>query len=276
MFQKVQHTYGYEQYVNKVLNFMSTDTEELYNSSLKIKPADWYYRKKKILYSFNELGHRSISSIPFQKDQTPKDYILAIGCSFTEGVGIANDELFHQQVGAKLKIPVYNMGLGGSGCDFLSINLYEWLTHYQKPKAIIIQWPQPDRKFYYPLDTSLNTIHCIGPWVVNITNFNTAKDRLEAFKFKSLLATDALTHFSNVIQSGIKAMLVASNIPFVELYSNGYTDFDANLADDHVIVTTMTGYKGDFARDLAHPGVVWNTEAAECISQKLINQFNQK
>jgi hypothetical protein len=69
------------------------------------------------------------------------------------------------------------------------------------------------------------------------------------------------------------SLLKVANIPFVEMFSEGYTNIniDAVPADQkkHIAYHPLN----DRARDLSHPGIKWNQVAAERIIEKLTDQF---
>jgi hypothetical protein len=128
---------GYNQDHNDE-EFTGSDNKELFQENLKTKPLDWYYRTTPIVYKRNSWGHRCKDI----KDLDKNNYILSVGCSFTEGVGLEQEKTYTHVLAEKLNCDYYNLGLGGSGIDTVLHNLTMWLTTItEKPKLVIVQWP---------------------------------------------------------------------------------------------------------------------------------------
>jgi lysophospholipase L1-like esterase len=98
------------------------------------------------LYRYNELGFRgdSISKEGFK--------IMSIGCSFTEGVGVNDDETWPAQFAKLIPNSVdMNFGAGGRSNDFISRCL---LTYYDliNPDLVLIMYTNPSRREIYTKD----------------------------------------------------------------------------------------------------------------------------
>lgn len=118
--------------------FSGSDDKKLFNDNLKTMPDDWYYRNVKITYKRNSWGHRCKEFADLDKS----NYILTVGCSLTEGIGLELEKTYTHVLAEKLGCDYYNMGLGGCGIDIVKHNLTMWLaTIKSKPKLIIMQWP---------------------------------------------------------------------------------------------------------------------------------------
>jgi hypothetical protein len=127
---------GYNPY-NKTEVFSGSDSEELFKKNLETKPLDWYYRNVKITYERNSYGHRCKNASDINYD----NYILFVGCSHTEGVGLELEHTYPYTLSKKLNCDYYNLALGGSGIDVAIHNLTVWLNTHKKPKYIVFQWP---------------------------------------------------------------------------------------------------------------------------------------
>lgn len=136
---------GYNQYhANE--EFTGSDSSELFQNNLKVMPSTWYYRTRPVSYERNSWGHRCKDI----KDLDKSNYILSVGCSFTEGVGLEQEKIYTHVLAKKLKCDYYNLGLGGSGIDAVLHNLTMWITTVpEKPKLIIIQWPYYGRFMHF-------------------------------------------------------------------------------------------------------------------------------
>lgn len=128
--------------------FSGSDKEVLFQENLKTKPLDWYYRYNTISYKRNSWGHRCKDI----KDLDKSNYILTLGCSYTEGIGLEQEKTYTHVLAEKLNCDYYNLGLGGSGVDTVLHNLTMWLTNIaNKPKLVIIQYPEWYRFIHFKL-----------------------------------------------------------------------------------------------------------------------------
>lgn len=220
--------------VNRSVRFSGHDSIELLNNNLKTKPIDWYYRNKDIVYSYNNLGHRSASIDNINLD----NYILFVGCSHTEGVGLALEDRYSHIVAKESNHDYYNLSVGGTGIDTMMHNLNIWLTTVQqKPKYIIWQWPEPGRYLSY----DKNVIGAHGMWQKdpNVINFILAGDMSNYFNARLKLAQILLEKLDNVITIDI--------FEFVDRKSNIFFE------------------KLDLARDDLHYGVLSNRKIANLV-----------
>jgi hypothetical protein len=184
---------GYN-YMNRDCNFTGTDTEELYNENLKLQPADWYYRTCNMSYVRNSIGHRCREINDIDLD----NYILFIGCSHTEGVGLSLEDSFTYKLANELKCDYYNLAVGGCGVDTMIHNLNIWLhTVNKKPKYIICQWPDPTR--YVSYSNRAFDFHGIWEKHPNVLNFIIAGDMNNFFNGRIKLAKILLEKLNNVI-----------------------------------------------------------------------------
>lgn len=261
MYHRINHTVGYN-YKNQTIDFQGQDSKELFCESLQKQPPDWYYRSTPVTYSYNSLGHRTIQP----EEILDGEYILSTGCSFTEGIGINDSSRFSEIVASHFNLKSYNIALSGSGIDLLSYNLLSWLSNYPKPRAVIIQWPQKERKFYHPGD-NITQIHCVGPWVLD-DNIAKSYGENEPLKFKSLLKTESFDHYYSILRLTILASLKMANIPTVEINCLAYTKMETLSLASEVISPAIS----DWARDLSHPGIIWNNT----IAQEAIKQLSDK
>lgn len=128
--------------------FSGSDNYENLTKRLKTEPADWYYRSANISYCFNSFGHRCKEPNEVDFD----NYILAVGCSHTEGVGLELEKAYPHQLSSMLGCDYYSLGIGGTGIDVMIHNLTLWLNTYKRPKALVIQWPDRSRYLTFAED----------------------------------------------------------------------------------------------------------------------------
>lgn len=132
---------------NRIMDFNSTDSENIFNENKKKLGEEWYYYNKKIEYKYNSWGYRTK-----EFEDLKDDYILVFGCSFTEGIGLDYDDMWTTKLSNELKLDVFNIAMGGTGVDFQFYNTTLIHNHILKnnkpPKLVIYQWPFEHRTTY--------------------------------------------------------------------------------------------------------------------------------
>lgn len=228
---------------NVVSNFSHTDSEHLLTKN-KEKIKDWVYNNIQIEYSYNENGHRCKAL----KDIDLDNYILFVGCSNTEGIGLKLEHTFPYIVSSKLSSDYYNLGIGSTGIDVMEYNLFTWLKNvHAKPKFIVVQWTDYSRFLSKNLD--YETFLPCGAWLedtyvkrfitdAEITNHNKARK----FIFENLLKYAIL------------------DIPIIRIQHSALKYYDEK---------TLFWPRADQARDLIHPGIKSNEYIANLILENL-------
>lgn len=87
----------------------------------KLQEYGWY-ECNDLTYCFNSQGFRDD-----EFDQQPA--VLAIGCSFTQGIGLKVDQCWPRQLENLLQKKVWNLGVGGTGLDTCYRLLEYWINH---------------------------------------------------------------------------------------------------------------------------------------------------
>ena len=110
------------------------------------------------LYSYNELGFRgdSIKKEGFK--------IMSLGCSFTEGVGVNNNETWSAQFTKLIPNGVdMNFGTGGRSSDYIVRCL---LTYFDliKPDLVLIMYPHTFRREIYTSDNGIEPFMPTHSW----------------------------------------------------------------------------------------------------------------
>jgi hypothetical protein len=191
-----------------------------------------------VSYHFNNYGHRS------QLDPTTlisNEYILIVGCSHTMGVGILESDIYFNKL--NLTLPIYNLGLSGSGNDIICHNIQNFLKQFPSPNKIIIQWTDPNR-------------------------FNIKKERVGSWYSGSLSTLLAIgeeekywEHLSNILRMYSLENIRLRSIPVIE--------FGIEFSHKVKISTEYKRYKWDYAdtaRDDLHGGPISHSNLASWIS----------
>ena len=154
---------------SQILKWWSSDTEESYNKNLK---SGWEYENSEdLVYKFNKWGYRTKSI-----DDLDEDFALIFGCSYTEGVGLYQKDIWCEKLCKELGIDVFNLAKQGSSpaISYMNTILYIKNLIKYKPKLVIYQWPQIFRKtFTYSDDMKLDFTNY---------NINTLQDKAEHIK----------------------------------------------------------------------------------------------
>lgn len=123
--------------------FYSTDEESLFRKNKKRNGPNWEWHDKIIRYEFNSLGYRSK-----EPDQVKK-FILGFGCSFTEGVGLNEQDIWLHKYSRKLGIEYLNFAKEATGMDIQHYNTLLWKQNkLPLPELVVCQWPQKFRKSF--------------------------------------------------------------------------------------------------------------------------------
>ena len=128
-------TFEMQQYSNQTLNWVPCDTEKGYNKHVSESPSrkllisnGWF--DTPIDYAINTQGFRSAEFEP--------EGLVVLGCSFTFGVGLPAEDLYHYYIGDELHIPVNNLGVINCSNGFM-YRLARYYLPKIKPKMVILQ-----------------------------------------------------------------------------------------------------------------------------------------
>jgi hypothetical protein len=230
-------------YTDPAFSLIGADSKNHFEENLKTQSLDWEYRTKSVVYTRNSLGHRC-KELETLRD----DFILFIGCSLTEGVGVALEDTYTYKLAQDLGVDYYNLGLAGSGADLLCENLSNWFLNIKKiPMLVVIQWPAPNRHY----QRFIEGLTPVGSWIA-VRNNSVTDDVKKATKYdfvndkvisNFVNACDAgyFEHFSNVLRTTTLNFLTCLNIKYIEFNDDKFP-------------------KLDVGRDLIHPGTQSNAK----------------
>ena len=97
-----------------------------------------------ISFIHNSYGYRSSE---FDSVQDP--YLLVAGCSLTEGYGLHLEQTWAVKLADKLNLNLVNLAKSGADSEFVSVNIFNWLSSKSKPQQIVIQWPNAFRAMHW-------------------------------------------------------------------------------------------------------------------------------
>lgn len=178
-----------------------------------------------ISYCYNSCGFRAQ-----EFDQRPAG--IALGCSFTEGVGIPLDATWPMQLSKMLDQHIWNLGVGGGALD----TCYNVLEHYidaLSPKFVVVCTPPVDRFEFFQNKTPIRVLG----------GYNIPPLYDSFFKEWFVSEKNSETNYRKNILS-MQQLCLQRSIPFY--YLSSHNDFKQDGK----------------ARDLAHPGIDSNRKFA--------------
>ena len=214
-----------------------------------------------LLDSYNEM-HRSEMNSEYHRtistESITSDYVLVCGCSQSQGESVSLEKTYSSILQDLLEMPVYNISIGGSGCDFISKNIQEWCSNFPiKPKHVVIQWSQIDTRMYYIRDQEL---YHLGPWTID-KNF-----RHDLLKKEYECQSIYISNIDKLSQLSINSRLEL--IKFLNLNKINFTEF--KYGDHNNIFPEVSSIENiDFGSDGRHMGEKSHQNLAEIISKIL-------
>jgi lysophospholipase L1-like esterase len=270
-----RHPWPDDQFLSRVNNYNSVaykfgdqkkcewsgvDTKEKYQQTLALMGPTWHYADKKITYDRNSLGYRSNELSEVSDD----NFFMVFGCSFTEGEGVAEDEMWANILSNKLDIPVINHSKGGGSPELVYINSLLFLKNSAsiRPKFVIVQWPDPARMMY----KNLEKVALLGPW-----DMNEKKPFLSEFygimvKHKADLYNSLMMYHSTLL------LWRQAGIPVYNWTYDTMWESQLGIALDDIIWANISAGEmlpENMARDLGHFGNKWNHRVADRLAKSI-------
>lgn len=125
-------------------NFIPTDDKQKLFNSLKEKPEKWYYRSNTVEYTINSHKFRTKEF----KDIDWKNSIVLLGCSYTFGVGVTDDDTIGANLQRITGKNVVNLGQPGVSNSIIAYNSYYLKENYPTPIAVVNLWTNMPRLFW--------------------------------------------------------------------------------------------------------------------------------
>ena len=224
------------EYINAKHDWCSTDQPEF------AIPYD-----KPITYNFNSKGYRTKDI-----EDLNKDFILTFGCSHTEGIGLAKEDMWAELLAKECNMDLLNLGVGGTGPDIIHLNTLQYLkVNYPKPKCVVIQWPQSTRKSFAYKGSVGNGINLMDRNVMNIFNDTHFEKKDSSWYFERYIIETGELEVNNYIwYTAVNSLWHSINVPVVNwTYDDDFLDEDCF---DLIRITVHQHYPK--ARDGQHEG----------------------
>jgi hypothetical protein len=228
----------------------------------------WGDSRYEKIESFNEI-HRTEMNSEYHRtislDTITSDYILVCGCSQSQGESVALEKTYSSILQETLGIPVYNMSISGSGCDFISTNIQEWCGNFPiKPKHVVIQWSHIDTRMYHERDQML---YHLGPWTID-KNF-----RHDLWKKEHELQSIYISTMDKLSERSTKFRLELHE--FLNLHEIKYTEFKYG-DQDNIFPDVDAIQQIDVGSDGRHMGEKSHQHLAETISKIITDTMKIK
>ena len=228
---------------NTTLNWCPSDSESEWKKNLSVEYSknllaslDWH--EDSVQYQLNSHGFRAD-----EFDDTGNG-IIFLGCSYTMGIGIDFKSTWTYKVANQLKLKNWNLGQGGCSNDTCYRLGSYWIPEL-KPKMVVMLAPSKFR------------MEICQPTLAE--NFLPTNKKIKDF-YGNWLSTDINSNLNirkNV--DGLHLLCYQLDIPFYYM-----------MADDAVI--SCRENSKDLARDLLHPGRIWNQNVAN----KFLEMINDR
>ena len=126
----------------KIHQWWPTDTEESFNRMMQDPVHRAYFQEKEwdkpetISYKLNSNGFRSEEFDP------RADNLVALGCSFTMGIGLPYSDLWPSRVAQALNLKACNFGWGGASSDQCFRLAEYWIPHLTPKLVVLLNHPR--------------------------------------------------------------------------------------------------------------------------------------
>lgn len=241
---------------NVTVKWSGMDHEDSYNKN----PcrADWQHTE--ITYAYNPQGFRC----PDLNNFLGKPVNIALGCSFTEGVGLPIDRTWPALIEQQFEYPVLNLGTGGGATDSVARILTNVAGLFDIQTAYIL-WPPTHRlenylllnKSYEPI---FNKVYEKGEPVI-------PKDSIH--KIETLYPMDSHPEHVWAMSDEMNEQRLYRNQLMVNLLAQNFGFDLVEITIDQVVslVRTRPLEDLDFARD----GVHWGFETHQGIAKLMLD-----
>lgn len=237
----------------QTLDWLPTDTEYFFEQAMRIPEHRAYFealgwdKPGAITYKINSHGFRC------DEIQDGEPYMIALGCSYTAGLGLPIDVIWPTLVGQALNLRVANLSWGGISADSC-FRLAEYWIPRLKPKVVTMLTP-PTSRIELCLDEEATKGFRNVPVDVYLPSSPEIKDN---WFLKHWFANEENQRINNLKNKlAIRQLCAELDIPCIVLDSMDY----------------MTGSreKLGYARDLLHGGI----PAHKRIAEMMINDWSK-
>lgn len=217
----------YLEYAGTERTGVSGDTDEMYekNCRERLSVIEQYgWTTTPVTYKFNSQGFRC-------EEFTEEPSVMFLGCSFTFGLGVPNENIWPTLVAQSLGLKSVNLGQAGGSHDAAFRLCHRWINQI-KPKVCILLSPPMYR------------IEVIEPDMITFfTTTRIQKDKFSEF-YDAWLSTETNSQMNMLKNTlAIESLCKQNGTRFIKYDSTNFKRLD-------------------WARDLGHPGIISHKELA--------------
>jgi hypothetical protein len=236
--------HAWSSHAGQTVNWISPDTKENYQQHmsdpakrLMLQQFDWV--DQTIDYTFNSDGFRT-------EEFDSRQNFVAIGCSFTQGTGVAEHERWTTILSKMLNLWCWNLGIAGAASD-TCYRIARYYLAQLRPRFVVFLEPRANR---IELHTDLEQPPHLINWAYDQANWGSGSF------VKTMLAHDEnLEIRAEKNRAAVAHVCDQLGIPVVMYAPNDYRD----LVEDKTQL--------DLGRDLLHPGRLNNAAFAQIVYQ---------
>ena len=128
----------------QIFEWMPTDTKDRFEDLMNQQQHRLYFQEKgwdkpkAITYNINKYGFRCAEF------ETDTKCLVALGCSYTQGIGLPVETLWPEVVGQAMCLRVYNLAWGGTSADTCFMLAKFWLP-VLRPTLVVMAAPPKNR-----------------------------------------------------------------------------------------------------------------------------------
>lgn len=230
-------------YRNSTQLWSGTDNKEMFLKNINdpeqsrlLKLLKWDTRE--ITYQYNSHGFRC-------EDFDDRPCGLALGCSFTHGVGLPITATWPYMLSQLCGIHVWNLGSGGAAIDTV-FRIFDYYITKLKPKFVCVLTPPLERLEYCDVDG--------GFPIINPSDFNNQEKYAKEWLWQSFNA-----------KYNMRKTLLAMERICDNLNAPLIVNHSADRLNKHIDENGRL----DLARDLLHNGIHYQTSQAQSMFDQI-------
>jgi hypothetical protein len=255
MFESVEFPHSYTWKRNTVSSWSGYDSEQRWKDHLrdndarkKLELSGWLQPHPPIIYSYN--------SHAFRDDElNDRACGIALGCSYTEGVGVAHHQTWPAQLEQIVGFKVWNMGIGGTSIETCFRAMETWVP-LLRPRFVAMLDPPIARMEICRADGGFTSLLTVGWENSDATSPN---DQFVRHWFAQEFNAD-INHRKHVL--AMRQLAQDLSVPFVSLFNGPICQPSPRYQEPRELII-------DQARDLGHCGPRTLAKTAEIFHQKL-------
>lgn len=219
--------------------------------------SGWLHKSNIITYDYNHHGFRD-------DDFDDRECALALGCSYTEGVGVAVHQTWPSQLTELVGYKVWNLGIGGVGIDTCFRAMDFWIP-ILKPRFVALLDPPIARLEICRADGGYTNLLTVG-W--EHSDATSPQDQFVKHWFAQ--ERNWIEHHRRHVLA-MRMLAQDAGVPFVHLFHGPIMQPSWDYKQDARFFTRGGSDILDRARDLAHAG----PRTLKMVAQVMYQQLEQ-